>query len=121
MRTNSSEHRADGRPASTTPEMAPPPSPPRHLVYVLRCADGSLYAGYATDVDRRLAEHQSGRGAKYTRGRRPVSLVATWSHLDRPSALRAEAAFKRLGRAQKLVAISAAQPRASAANGDHRD
>ena len=73
-----------------------------HFVYVLRCADGSLYAGYSTDVCRRLAEHQSGRGAKYTRSRRPVEMVAWWPQPDRPSALQAEAAFKRLRRAQKL-------------------
>ena len=73
-----------------------------HFVYVLRCADGTLYAGYATDVGRRLAKHQAGRGAKYTRSRRPVDIVAWWPHPDRPSALRAEAAFKRLRRVQKL-------------------
>jgi putative endonuclease len=80
----------------------------RHFVYVLRCADGTLYAGYATDVDRRLTEHQTGRGATYTRARRPVAVVARWPHPDRSSALRAEAAFKRLTRADKLARIAEA-------------
>jgi len=45
-----------------------------HVVYVLECADGSLYTGYTTDLERRVAEHDAGEGAKYTRGRTPVEL-----------------------------------------------
>ena len=48
-----------------------------HHVYVLECADGSLYTGYTTDVERRVAEHDAGEGAKYTRGRTPASCSAT--------------------------------------------
>ncbi len=71
------------------------------IVYVLRCGDGTLYCGITTDVERRFAQHQKGVGARYTRGRGPVHLVAQWPHPDRPAALRAEAAFKRLSRAAK--------------------
>ena len=78
-----------------------------HYVYVLRCADGSLYAGYTTDLTRRLAQHQAGKGAKYTRSRRPVELVASWPYPDRSAALRAEYRFKRLDRVGKLQAVRA--------------
>lgn len=77
-----------------------------HWVYVLRCADGSLYTGYTTDVARRLATHARGRGARYTRGRGPLELLAAWPHPDKGSALRAEAAFKRLSRGQKLACLA---------------
>lgn len=73
-----------------------------HWVYVVRCGDGSLYTGYSTDVSRRLAQHAAGRGARYTRGRGPLELVAAWPYPDKGSALRAELAFKRLPRARKL-------------------
>ena len=64
-------------------------------VYMLRCGDGSLYTGYTDDISRRLAAHQSGRGAKYTRSHLPVEL-AYWEELpDKPAALRREAAIKR--------------------------
>ncbi len=76
-----------------------------HYVYVLRCADGSLYAGYTIDLDRRLAQHQAGKAAKYTRARRPVEIVASWRYPDRSSALRAELAFKQLDRESKLATI----------------
>ena len=72
------------------------------FVYMLRCADGSLYTGYTDDVQRRLATHQSGKGAKYTRSRLPVEL-AYWEELaDKSAALRREAAIKAKSRAQKL-------------------
>ena len=51
-------------------------SPFEHYLYVLRCGDGSLYTGYAVDVAMRVAAHQAGRGAKYTKSHAPVSLVA---------------------------------------------
>ena len=78
-----------------------------HYVYVLRCGDGSLYAGYTTDPQRRLAQHQAGKAAKYTRSRRPVELVITWRYSERSLALRAERVFKRLGRDDKLAALAA--------------
>lgn len=78
------------------------------FVYMLRCGDGSLYTGYTDDVQRRLAVHQSGKGAKYTRSHPPVEL-AYWEELpDRSSALRREAAIKKLTRKQKLTLIVSA-------------
>ena len=74
-------------------------------VYVLRCADGSLYTGITTDVDRRLAEHNGdgAGGARYTRSRRPVALVYAEAAASRAEAARREAAIKRLDRARKLA------------------
>jgi putative endonuclease len=70
--------------------------------YLLRCADGSLYAGASNDVTRRLAAHRAGRGARYTRGRRPLVLVWRSRPLTRSAALSLEARIKRLSRAAKL-------------------
>jgi len=70
-------------------------------VYIVRCADLTLYTGIARDVAARIAVHNAGRGAAYTRGRRPVSLVHTEAVADRGAALRREAAIKRLSRADK--------------------
>ncbi|WP_122088783.1 GIY-YIG nuclease family protein [Halalkalicoccus subterraneus] len=72
-----------------------------HYVYVLECADGSLYTGYTTDVERRLAEHDAGKGAKYTSGRTPVSLQYTESFESRSAAMKREYAIKQLSRAEK--------------------
>ena len=71
-------------------------------VYMLRCADGSLYTGIAADVERRLEEHKSGRGAKYTRSHPPVAGVYREKFSDKGAALRREAAIKKLPRAKKL-------------------
>jgi len=73
------------------------------FLYVLRCADGTLYTGVTTNLARRVAEHNSGRGACYTAGRRPVALLAAWRFPDRGAAQRAEAHFRRLSRARKLA------------------
>jgi len=73
------------------------------FLYVLRCADGTLYTGVTTNLARRVAEHNSGRGARYTAGRRPVALIAAWRFPDRGAAQRAEARFRRLSRARKLA------------------
>lgn len=75
-------------------------------VYLLRCADGTLYAGCTTDPQRRLKQHNAGRGAKYTRARRPVELVYVEPAEDHSGALRREAALKRLSRKEKLALIS---------------
>lgn len=72
-----------------------------HYVYILECADGTLYTGYTTDVERRVEEHDSGEGAKYTRGRTPVDLVYNERFEDRSSAMRREYEIKELSRAQK--------------------
>lgn len=77
-------------------------------VYLLRCADDTLYAGCTTDSQRRLKQHNSGRGAKYTRARRPVSLVYVEQAEDHSQALRREAALKRLSRKEKLALIASA-------------
>ena len=71
-------------------------------VYMLECGDGSLYTGWTNDLARRLAAHQSGRGAKYTKGRAPVRLVYAEQCTDKSAALRREAAVKALPRARKL-------------------
>ena len=70
-------------------------------VYMLRCRDGSLYTGYTDDPERRLAVHNAGKGAKYTRSRLPVELVYRESYADKSEALRREFAIKRLSKAQK--------------------
>ena len=73
-------------------------------VYLLRCADGTLYTGIARDLERRLAQHNGelAGGPKYTRGRRPVKLLWSAPAADRSAAQRREAAIKRLSRARKL-------------------
>ena len=73
----------------------------RHAVYVLECADETLYTGYTTDVDRRVAEHDAGEGAKYTRGRTPVELVHVERFESRADALSREYEIKTLSRAEK--------------------
>jgi len=75
-------------------------------VYILRCADGSLYTGITTDPARRLREHNAGlRGATYTRSRRPVTLVYRQTATDRSQASRDEARIKRLPRDAKLKLV----------------
>lgn len=71
-------------------------------VYMLRCRDGSVYTGITNDTARRLESHRRGRASRYTRSRLPVSLIFTEAQPDRASALRREAAIKRLPRAAKL-------------------
>ena len=95
------QNRHSGEPTATTAAWS---------VYILRCADGSLYTGIATDVERRLAEHNgAGRsGARYTRARRPVVLVYREAADSRAAACRREAAIKRLGKADKERLIAAA-------------
>jgi putative endonuclease len=86
------------------------------FVYLLRCADDSLYCGWTTDVQRRLAAHGCGAASRYTRSRRPVELAAVISVADRPAALREEARIKRLPRAAKLALIARAQAKMPAAS-----
>ena len=76
------------------------------FVYVLRCADGTLYTGCTDNISRRLAAHQQGKGAKYTRGRLPVELVYQEPQADKSAALRREYALKHLTRRQKLRLIA---------------
>lgn len=74
-------------------------------VYVVRCADGTLYTGVTTDLGRRLAQHDAGRGAAYTRGRGPVTLLYSRPRLTRSEALVREAAIKSLPREGKLALV----------------
>ncbi|MCW3032981.1 MAG: Excinuclease subunit domain protein [Solirubrobacterales bacterium] len=74
-------------------------------VYMLRCRDGSLYTGWSTDVQRRLASHRAGTASRYTASRLPVELVLARSMADRRAAMREEARIKRLDRAAKLLLI----------------
>lgn len=76
-----------------------------YIVYMVRCRDDSLYTGITTDLERRLCEHNSGKGAKYTRGRGPVELVYREAVPDKSTALRREAAMKKLTRRQKLELV----------------
>lgn len=83
----------------------PPPEMMAYTVYILRCSDDTLYTGIATDPVRRLAVHNSGKGAKYTRSRLPVALVYQEACPDKSAALRREWAIKRLSRTEKLRLI----------------
>jgi putative endonuclease len=76
-------------------------------VYLLRCADDSLYCGWTSDIERRLRAHRAGTASRYTRSRRPVALAFLAPVADRPAALREEARIKRLPRADKLRLIEA--------------
>lgn len=81
-----------------------------HFIYIVRCADGTLYTGYARDPEKRALAHNAGRGARYTAGRRPVSLVYTEAFRSVGKALKREHQVKRLSRALKegLIAKRAA-------------
>jgi putative endonuclease len=76
-----------------------------HYVYILRCADGTLYTGYTTDLKARVAVHNTRRGAKYTRGRCPVTLVYSKGFRSLGKALSREHALKQLTRAEKEALI----------------
>ena len=78
------------------------------VVYVLQCADGTLYTGITTDPGRRVAEHNRGVGSRYTRPRRPVTLVHSETANDRSQATRREASIKRMSRAAKMRLIAGA-------------
>lgn len=77
-----------------------------YWVYILRCRDDTLYTGITDDVERRLKAHNSGKGAKYTRGRGPVELVYREEQPDKSAALRRERAIKKLTRTEKLALIT---------------
>ena len=78
---------------------------PVSFVYLLRCADGSLYCGWTIDLDTRLAAHNAGTASRYTRSRRPVELAWSAEQPDRSAARREEARIKALPRAEKLALI----------------
>lgn len=80
-----------------------------HFVYIVRCNDGSLYTGYAKDPAARLERHNSGKGAKYTAGRRPVTLVFTQKFRSLSRALKREHELKQWTRAKKEALVSASR------------
>ena len=82
-------------------------------VYLLRCADGTLYCGSTPDIRARLAAHNGGNGAKYTRARLPVRVAFKRRMADKSSAMREEARIKRLARAEKLALIKGGRRRKS--------
>jgi putative endonuclease len=75
------------------------------FVYLLRCADNSLYCGWTVDVGKRLTAHAAGRASRYTASRRPVALAAAWEVPTHTDARRMEARVKRLSRAEKLALV----------------
>ncbi len=83
------------------------PKRSRWFVYVLRCHDGTLYTGIARDVAARVRMHESGRGAKYTRGRGPFQVLCTWTFMSQGAALKHELAVKALGKGAKGELIAA--------------
>jgi putative endonuclease len=76
-----------------------------YFCYILECSDGSYYTGWSTDPQRRLREHNAGRGARYTRSHRPVQLVYVEQVADLAAALRRERAIKALPRAKKNALV----------------
>ncbi len=76
-----------------------------NYVYILRCADDSLYTGWTNNIERRLKAHEEGKGGKYTRGRLPVKLVYVEEYNDRISAQKREYEIKQMKRADKLKLI----------------
>ncbi len=81
--------------------------------YIVECADGTLYSGWTNDLEKRVAAHNAGQGAKYTRSRRPVTLRYYEEFEDKSEALRREAALKKLSRAKKLKLIKGGKKKAS--------
>lgn len=77
----------------------------KHYTYILECKDQTLYTGYTTDIERRLKVHNDGKGAKYTKIRRPVKLVYHEEFDNKSEALKREYALKQLSRKQKLLLI----------------
>ena len=87
------------------------------FTYLVECADGSYYAGWTTDLSARLAAHNSGIGARYTRSRLPVRLVYWLEFADKQAAMRQEAAIKKMTRAQKTQMVENFKSSAGAATG----
>ena len=89
-------------------------------LYILRCGDGTLYTGIARDADKRLAMHRSGKGAKYTRGRGPLTLCYREVCPDHGTALRREYAVKQLPREEKELLIKSGSPLKQGADGQEK-
>lgn len=82
----------------------------KYYTYILLCADGTLYTGYTDNLEKRLRTHNEGRGAKYTRGRLPVTLKYACSHATRGEAQSHEAKIKQLSRQEKLLLLEGMDP-----------
>lgn len=82
-----------------------------YVVYILQCGDGSLYTGITNNLEKRLDAHESGKGAKYTRGRGPFTVVYTEDHDSKGEALKAEIAIKAMQRSEKLALIEKREKR----------
>lgn len=76
-----------------------------NYTYILRCADGSLYTGWTNNLEKRIEDHNNGKGAKYTRARLPVMLAYSEAFATKEEAMRREYAIKRLSRRQKMELI----------------
>ena len=76
---------------------------PAWMVYMLRCADDTVYTGITNNLDRRMVMHYEGKGAKYTRGRGPFEILFSEQHDSRSAALKREAALKKLSRSDKIL------------------
>ena len=100
------ERTGDGRSSSARPDAAGSGSVQAGggsaFTYILRCADGTLYTGWTNDLEKRVAAHNAGTGAKYTKGRGPVSLIYSESFATKEEAMRREFAIKQLSREEKL-------------------
>lgn len=99
---------ASPAPADTVPADTVPAAP-AWSVYILRCADGSLYTGVTNDLERRIGQHNTGRGARYTRGRGPVTLAFSEPQPSHGAALQRELAIKKLSRPEKESLIRSAK------------
>jgi putative endonuclease len=75
-------------------------------VYMVECSDGTIYTGITNNIAERIIKHNTGKGAKYTRARNPVILKAYWPYKQKAEAAKAEYAFKKLTRIQKMELIS---------------
>lgn len=80
---------------------------PSYYIYIVRCRDGSLYTGWTNNVAARVAHHNTGKGAKYTRSRLPVKLVYAQKCASKVDAMRTERAIKKLSRTQKMSLVRA--------------
>lgn len=81
----------------------------QHTFYVLECKDGSYYAGYTNDLAKRVKVHNEGKGAKYTRAKRPVTCIYSELYETKQEAMQAEYAFKQLSRKEKITYMGASK------------
>lgn len=93
---------------NTTDQNTAPEKEPTNYIYMLRCSDGSLYTEWTNDLEKRIASHQSGRGAKYTKAHLPVELVYHETFATKEEAMRREWEIKQLTKAQKEELIKSA-------------